>query len=360
MVEAWSGTTQAVDVSQLLDPSTNVPYRQECPGPSTLHFFPWLPFGLDPTNNDWPDLQGYNNAYFCSPPNPQFWGWSKTFSLFNQVFSAAQSNGLTIREFDLQNELNIGAFTVSARLLYDNVTATPVLSTLRQNLASHGFSGGGAATVSVTSASPDPSSGLGYDCGSVYGDSAMFINLSEFLSAVYGNRFGSVPFVAWNGTMPCVDVAAQTQACGTPQSNPNWTQCVTTGMIALPSSQLLPSVLDVHSTPSCILSGSACDRSNANAATSQANTFFNDFWSLLNYRALTSVVPMFGELPNAQPSPCDGQYLVDAEWAVSGYLQSGLYTNKGSDTVLRPWENSVSSCYQIPANIGAPSGPYAR
>lgn len=354
-VESWSGTLVPKSVSR--SPS--------CPGSTTLNFFPWLPFRLDPNNSNRPDGQGNNNAYICSPANPVFWGWSPLFNLTSQVVSSAHTAGLTIEEFDLQNEVNLYDFAVEARLVYDNQpttpvpTSVPVFTNLQNRLAV--YYSAGAVVVSVSGRSPQDGSSLGLDCGSIYGDSAMLLNLSELLAAVSGYKFGNTAgtISIWDGTMSCYNTNS---GCGTPQTNPNWTQCVTQGMVSAPAPQAVPGVLDIHSTPSCILNaaGSDCDRTNATLATSQATTFFSDYWSLMSYRGLTAATAMFGELPNNQPGDCEGQYPVDAQWTAAGYPPSRLYSNAATHTVLRPWENSVQPCYQIPANIGAPSGPYAR
>lgn len=358
-VDNWSGTLTSRTVSR--SPS--------CPGSSMLNFFPWLPFGLDPNNNNWPDGQGNNNSYSCSPTNPDFWGWSPMFNLASQLVSSAHAAGLTIEELDLQNEVDLFDFPVTGRLVYDNQNqpGTPVFSNLQSRLSAYYNPGG--ATVSVTNRAPLESSQYGLDCGSIYGDSALLLNLSELLAAVSGYAFGGVAgnVMVWDGNMACYNPSS---ICGTPQSNPNWAQCVTQGMVSTPVPQSLPTVLDIHTTPSCVSiqvgvdsHGNPiydCDRNNANLATNQARTFFNDFWSLMSYRGITGDTAMFGELPNNQPSACDDQYPVDAQWTVAGYMPSSLYSSAGSHTVLRPWENSVAGCYQIPANIGSPSGPYAR
>ncbi len=106
--------------------------------------------------------------------------------------------------------------------------------------------------------------------------------------------------------------------------------------------------------------------------TATATNMSNAVVSFLNYRGLTANLVMFGETwSNApdNPSPpngasCDGGTQVLAQQGVSGFLSSTLYTQFGSNAVLRPWETTTSrtstgaAACQTPASIGAPTGPY--
>jgi hypothetical protein len=106
-----------------------------------------------------------------------------------------------------------------------------------------------------------------------------------------------------------------------------------------PAGQPTSTVLDIHSIPGCYGPAGDCDQVNPpSVETTQAQTFFDDFWTLMTYRQITGYTAMFGERPSNQQG-CD---------------------QSTSHTVLRPWENVTVSCYVIPANVGAPSGPYAR
>lgn len=394
-MDGWTATPTQVTVSR----------SGSCPGPTNnpnnpqdvLYFYPWLPYGTvyTETSTDppafayYPDGQNQNGCYSASPSNPTFspgnqpyWGWQPVFTLFGDVFAAARAAGLTIEEFDLSNEVDLWDFPVQARIIYDNITDTAVFSSIGSLLISNGFSSA-AVTTSVSAGSPNEAGPYPSDCESLYGDSAMLLHLSELLAAVTANDFGQTSgsvssaddgpppnggggMWCYNPSPPYGPVNGNGQACGA-QGSSGWAQCVTYGMISTPVPQAVPSVLDIHSTPSCVLSApGVCDRTNSTVAIAQAKTFFSDFWALMSYRQVTSATAMFGELPNNQPDDCDSESPLDATWSVAGYLQSSLYSNAGSHTVLRPWENSVGSCvpgpgvYQIPASIGAPSGPYAR
>jgi hypothetical protein len=90
-------------------------------GRETLNSFPWLPFGLNAIDGNHPDRWLGNEAYSCAPANPtagsggNFWGWTPFFHLFDQILPAAESAGIPVQEFGLQNELNLQDFTVTAR-----------------------------------------------------------------------------------------------------------------------------------------------------------------------------------------------------------------------------------------------------
>jgi hypothetical protein len=311
-----------------------------------MMFYPWLPFGFeqykDPDTGVTsliPDGQSINACYTNSLPNPGFWGWTNLKNLLQSVITTATSNSLTVEELDLQNEVDLASYPVMARLIYDNTTSTPVRTFMALSAP---------LTLSVSAAGAPATPG---DCGSFYGDSALLLRLDEVIAATAGYAFGGQlqTDINWNGSVPC---------------SLNFDL---TGLVYAPAGQPISTVLDIHSTPGCYNAQSPgeCDQSNASQEQGQAQTFFNDFWSLMSYRQITTYTAMFGELPNNQAG-CDYQTQQDASTAAGGYLESTLYSNAASHTVLRPWENSVTpaplncSGYVIPANIGAPSGPYAR
>jgi len=347
MIDTWSGTLTAFTV--------NYPSGGGCPsGGETLYYFPWLPFGLNSSESYYPDESLGNQAYACSPPNPaspdgNFWGWTPYFNLFDQILSDAQTAGINIQEFDLQNESNLQSFPVMARLIYDNMTSTGVLETLGEKMADYGFSAT-AVTTSVSSASPGSAGG---DCGSLYGDSAHLMLTSELLAATGGALIGNPPYISWNGDMPC---DASPTYCGSPGS-PGWYACATAGMISLPATVALRTVTDMHTSPCVIVSG-AC--STTTDVTSTATNMFSDVWTYLQYRSLTSNLAMFGETwSNSSTTSCDGGTQTMAQESASGFLSSTLYSGDGSNVVIRPWEDAPSSNCTTPAVVGSPSGPYA-
>jgi hypothetical protein len=355
----WSGTYVT---------RTNVPYRSpqgvSCPtGTKTLDFYPWIPFGVDPNDHDsnppqffypegrkkpdgssWPDSTIPNQAYNCSPVNPIFWGWSHYFNLVDQLAAQAQAAGITIEEFDMDNEENFGAFTVPWRLAYDNTTTppTPVLQNLGQILANHGFSAG-RVTFSVPATGSDTTLS---DCGSVYGDSAHLLASSELQAAMSGGVIGTPRWLGpSHGGMQCDTSDAN---CPGPRGSQAWYQCATAGMISVPA-QPIASIIDIHMYPN----------DGSGNPTSAAAVMFGDIWTFLNYRNLTGNLVMVGETySNAANNTCVDGVTQYATQTVAGYEQSTLWSNDRQNVVLRPWAWATYPSCILPTTIGAPSGPY--
>jgi hypothetical protein len=327
----------------------------------TLAFLPWLPYGLDPNsyapyNNGMP-----NQQYNCGPTNPSFWGWSPLLAegtgLIDQILGAAQSTGLFVREFEMQNENQIGAFTIQAQMIYDNTTSTNVMQQVSQLMNNHNFPS--AATVSVVVSRPSEGSSS-IDCPSVYGDSAHIMGSSQLLAAFGGAKIGSPPFVAYNGEMPC-DNSTLLSNCG-PQSGPGWAACATNGMISIPSSPV-PSVQDVHSKPCLTLGSGACDLSGSTQAnaTNVAQNIYNGIATFFSVRNLTSSVLADGETSANQPNAsCDGgtSNAVTSQQNGAGYFMSSLFTNNQTFVRLVPWNNPTDPTCVTPLIIGYPNGPY--
>ena len=326
-----------------------------------LRFSPLLPYGIDPNDNGYPDRTGGNQAYYCSPANPGFWGWSKHQTLVDNFAAAAQSKGLSIEEFDIENEVQLADFTVQARLIYDNITMTPVFQQFGQKLAAHGYPAS-VATVDVDTDSPGnltPAPPLTYPCASVYGDAAQVLGSSELLAATGGAKIGFPPYILANGSLACDNSAG----CAP------YPACVTNGMINLPSPQETPTVTDMHAKP-CLAPNQSCDL-NADA-TIVARDTFTAVQNFIHYRNLTGNLVMFGETWSNSNEACNGY--PDAaltQQTVAGYLQSCLYSSGNSgctwaatpaNVVFRPWgsvEWGGSPC-ETPLNVGAPNGPFKQ
>ncbi|HLJ16494.1 MAG TPA: hypothetical protein VKV15_18485 [Bryobacteraceae bacterium] len=354
MTDLWSGTLQ-------LDTNMQYPSTYGCPtGGKHLDSFPWLPFGFDPSNHDFPDGFHDNNAWACSPFNTNFWGWGNMQNLVNNIAASAQNpwaalglaappgGGLTIEEFDLQNEVSLKDFTVLARLIYDNTTNTPVFQFLGQNLPNYGYSST-AVTVSVNMdrpASLSANNNPPYPCGSVYGDAAQVLPSSELLAATGGAQVGTPPHVKLNGDLWCDD----SSSC-----NGNLS-CITGDMPYVPSSQAQPTVTDAHTKP-CINSGGCSVTADATQA---AQDIYSFLWDFLTYRGLTGNTVIFGESwANTDTYACDNGTMALAQQSVAGYTQSLLYSQDASKVVFRPWgkAQSPTSC-PTPELIGHPTGPY--
>ena len=343
----WSGTLRARTVADQAGMGCAKGSRQ-------LLFYPWLPFGLDPTSH-LPDGAFDNASYACSPRNPLFWGWQPYFNLVASVASAAQAAGITIEEFDIENEIDLWAFTVQARLLYDNTTSppTPVLQTVDRILAYFGVAPG-SATYSVAAGFP---SSAGNACLSIYGDAAYLATASQLVAAINGGRFGSPPYFTLDGLLPCDASSAHcgSLTSGTPGYNPHWVDCATAGMITIPP-QPQPHILDVHVYP-CVSSGGPCKTTLD--VTGAARQAYNAVWTFLRRNGLTDSVAMIGETASDAPTTlCDGLTPVMARQNVNGYVSSTLHAADAAKTVLRPWSQMIVA-YCPPVVIGAPSGLYA-
>ncbi|HEY1261623.1 MAG TPA: hypothetical protein VGF34_20425 [Stellaceae bacterium] len=343
------------DWSGKLQPVTAV-YRagHGCPkGSKRLLFYPWLPYGLDPTTH-LPDGQGDNSAYACSPKNPIFWGWTPYFNLILWVASLAQSAGVTIEEFDIENEIDLWQFTAQARLLYDNTTSppTPVLERVGQILAYLGFSSG-AATYSVVAGTPASPVAA---CASVYGDSAYLMTASALAAAINGGQFGNPPYLALNGALPCDNSQSHCGSFsrGAPDYNPNWQACAAAGMITIPR-QPQPRIVDIHVYP-CIWDGGACQSVNM---TGMARLMYDAVWKFLRQNRLTDNLLMIGETAAGAPTRrCDGLPPQAARQNAQGFARSTLRASHGANTVIRPWSQLIEADCP-PVVIGSPTGAYA-
>lgn len=308
----------------------------DCSGASSLYFYRWLPWGYAQANPAVPECSGNNNGYSTANGNynpghtsSNFWGWSPLFNLVNTVMSSVYSAGLQLREFDLNNEFDILDYTVSARLIYDNTTSTDVLGTLRGYASNYGFDPY-AVTYSEYSYNSTVS---GYHCGSVYGDSASILAISELTGALAGGGglFGAPSGVSVTNGLFCGGS--------------------TSPMIYLPVSYTQPDVTDIHIYPCVLVSAfGACDTSTD--ATTAADVIYSDVWSFLSYRSLTGNTMVVGETMENQY--CDGETPTLASQNVAGYKNSTLYSNISSATVMRPWNNETGSCYAAPAVINPP------
>jgi hypothetical protein len=384
MEESWSGTVQYANFAY--------PNTPGCPqGTKYLGYFPWLPYGLDPSSNLGADRTNDNQAYVCSPiiPSPYFWGWDKLWNLVNQIaFTARHSgpagfNGLSIEELDLQNEVNLEANTVEARLIYDNTPGRPtaVFDYIGGALAANGYTASVATVSAVTPHGPtadylNAGGHLASPCNTLFGDPAQVMPTVELLSAIGGWYIGGPPFVTWRGDLGCDD---SLNHCPDPGVNySGWFQCATGDMVQVPVAQQPRTVTDMHASPciqtfvgppetghyECITSSTGPDISGV------AQDHFDAVQSFLDLRAPNNTV-IFGEtwsnsppgytcdLPPGNP---DGTQRM-AQQTVNGYssASSRLKSISGSRVAFRPWENALASDVCVtPAQIGAPYGPYKR
>jgi len=345
--------------------SANYPNTSGCPsGSKTLYFFPWLPYGLVPNGSSvgGPDQTQGVQAYYCSPYTPSniWWGWGPivgTGGVIDQVLGAAATAGLSVTEFEMQNENDLENFSVEARLIYDITTGTDVTQMVGQLMTNHNFKSTGV-TLSVKSGNACDSAGCINDCASLFGDSARIVDTDQLQSAFYGGVFGSPPYVSYNGTMACDD--SSSHGCGAVGSQ-GWYACATKGMLILPGSHPVPALTDIHNNGCLLISTSnpSCDLSGSVSVTSSQTTFYNDVWGYLQYRGLTGDPILFGETNSNQPSTaCNNDTPTITQQNAAGFEASTLYSSDATNVYLRPWNTATSSNCVTPILLGAPNGPY--
>jgi len=247
---------------------------KDCTGVTTLDFFPWLPYGLR-DDNGYVDCQGFNDAWRqWAVHNTVNWqGWQPYFDMMNAVFSATAAAGLQIKELDLLNEVNLTAFTVQARFIYDydysTMTGTDVLGTLRPNM-SRWFD---PSHLTYSTAASDTTVNQ-YDCGSVWGDSAYCVDEDALSGAIAGSSgvFGVASGVEYTNGL----------ACGGD----------TSGMTYLLQSYTEPSTFDIHVYPCILDSDSDCTSTDATATATQ---FYSDVWKFMKSHLFTDSYVVFGE-----------------------------------------------------------------
>ncbi len=339
--QEWSGSPAGINLTTM-----TVAYREgpNCTaGSETLAFFPWLPYGLDPANNYWPADQGQNEAYYCSPANPIFWGWTPFISLVGDVALQAQNVGINIEEWDIENEVDFWDFTNEAREMYDPVTGTAVLAQVGGALQEYGFNPG-AATFSVQT--PGVST-AGATCNSMFGDSGYAIFGSLLLAAETGGYIGAM------GDFPnSTSEANGGLLCGGTSS----------GMITIPSqpSSWEPAVFDFH-VYTCIQGSNGCDM-NANVESTAEATYNADWQFVFTHRNADSDIAMIGETDSDAPNTaCDGHTQAQAAQNASAFQSSEMFTAGAANSVIRPWAYLVSPGGEVcqPVVIGWPTGIYA-
>jgi hypothetical protein len=361
--QSWTGSAQGISLTTM-----TVPYQSGtgCPvGTETVSFFPWLPYGLNPNDPSFsPADKEDNQAYYCSPKNPIFWGWTPFFNLVEGVAAAAKAAGVNIEEWDIENEIDLWNFTIEAREIYDPITNTPVLYNVGQILARHGFASG-TATYSVVTPSP---SVAGAACDSMYGDSGYAIWGSELLAAETGGYIGSL------GDFPnAVSGANGNLLCGG----------TTSGMITIPKQppEWKPAIFDFH-VYVCVAGDNGCDLTQDITSTSEAA--YNGISRFVSKRitgykgpvpylfqrpipvgntSRAEITAMIGETDSGAPDvACDGHTPAMATENAKGFQMSDLFTQVNARTVIRPWAYLVTPGGQVcqPVLIGLPDGIYAN
>jgi len=327
--DTWSGP---VSMMQAISATS-------CGEPVTLNFVPWLPYGLDLTEN-YPDRSCGNQSYSQAAHNPIFWGWTRFFNLMNTVLSRAAQAQLSVNALDYYQETNMADFTVMARFIYDFYppgagTSVDVLTELRNRMTSNGFSAGRIAPSANGPAKPTPASA---NCTNWYGDSALLETLTAQTAAIAGpwSKFGVPPFHSeFDYSLKCYNPATDPAEDETMPSIPVW------------HSQ--PTFTDMHSQKMY-----ATDADT----TTFSNSFHSLLWTFLVNRGLSGNDVVFGE---TNPVNCDGWTSTAAAAMITGYKSSTLYANAGARVTMRPWHRTEtgSACVSSPHVINPPFNPFA-
>jgi hypothetical protein len=338
------------------------PHGHVCTGCSGA---PQDPFDLD---YGWGSpLAPDNKSYDCSPANPKFVGWNNLYSVVDALLDAArrpfdqpgvpdpQNRSLNISEFDLQNEILLSRAPLRARLIVDNTHGNEdVLGQIRQRMQNRGFYPDRVTYSSMESRS----NASGWDCGSVYGDSARVMDLSQVIHAIAGGQlagqFGNASPHA-EGQLPCLLTYAESQQ-KTPEQIEQDRRDALALMIYLPITHSLPSVLDIHSSP-CVEGNNDCDPAQWTAVTGEARLVFNALSALRStYPQLANASITLGETHGRVQPGCqmclhsagcaNGQITWDPAAAVNTILGFNTSTlanvtlpsGQPGYTTLRPWE----------------------
>jgi hypothetical protein len=252
---------------------------------------------------------------------------------------SAGVKGITVSEFDVEQELNTVQFPVLARLIVDNAqtqTGNPdAVNSIRYYMGLYGYDSGRV----IWSGSEDKSSVAGYNCLSVYQDYARLIHLDSIFSAIEGGLIGT-PYSP-----------SPTDGLERLGSAKNGT---TPFMFQMPVSHAAPDVVDLHAYP-CVPNPTLglCYSDDADASVQgEATIVYSDvshFLTLVNPAALFTIGETHSHSNNGQNETCEFHAPLDAATLnVAGYNASAL---AGHSVLFRPWINlsDVNACFS-PSN----------
>ena len=312
-----------------------------CGVSATRYFVPWLPYGyelrFDQNNNSFyvPDQTCDTDSYAraAATPDNVWWGWDRFFNVMDTVLAEAYSTGLGINSLDWDQEHNLSDFTVMARTIYDNTHSVNVLQSLQNLMRNHNFDPS-RVIPSVVNWAPEVAT---FDCGTVYGDSAMLLGVSSMLGALAGpnGKFGSAPNQSAESGLWC----AQSYD--------------TTGMTSLPvSANPIPTSLDIHTSN---------NYPSDSDTVSWSALFHTNYWKLLENHNLTGSFLMFGETNPiwAGSAGCSAWTATQAQDMLTGYLQSDLFKYHSGGVVMRPFhdinvQHSGNNCLVSPNVLNPP------
>jgi hypothetical protein len=312
-------------------------------------FYPWLPWGVrpeigqsgayDPTGvyHPYSDPDGYASDPWL-PTELGYWGWgpgSPFLAFFDSILAAAMQNQLTVREVDLFPEAAISWSPVVARLIYDPMTTTQVLSVLGAEMPKYGFNSTG---VTMSAASYNPLQGLPpctttYPMNSSSKDDSALIDASEFIAVETGQAFGVPEYASFaNDTRQCNATGFQTDA--------------------VPAYTTKVSVTDIHAYPCTESSPQNC---NGSSTYSASLAIYSAMASFISNNGLASNTFAVGETdPSSTATSQPTATVADATADGQAFHDSGLAT-AASAVVIRPWENNGDATLNKPASLSGNS-----
>ncbi|MFN7925137.1 MAG: fibronectin type III domain-containing protein [Bryobacteraceae bacterium] len=356
------------------------PCRPNSPLTEVEHW-PASPYLLVPAGNTGAFTQGphlgfFSQSYNCSPrnnrysdnPRGTFIGYPWLYNVFSRAVNLARQKGLTVVEFDLQNEVAIDIFTVQARLIYDNKYDEDVIGHVRAIMAPDQLR---VTTSSLTGGALKPwieteLQAAGFDCPSIYGDSARIYGSSELLAAFGGGLIGlpanavesdGADSIFYTRGLMCTD--------STLSRNSNVSH-----MVSVPRQYEPPNIIDIHHTgvlgQTNEAGGAIAPAATQSIAASRAEAAatFNAVGSLIasfcpgGWRGsvpnVCNALFMLGETsawkPNASTSlNCDGSPANTPFGTAQGFNQSTL-AGRPAGSVYRFWLDGVNGplCYELP------------
>lgn len=313
-------------------------------GISTVLFSPTQPFGLSSANNypigDYWNGAG-NQGYNLAPVNPYFIGWNNEFNVIGAMLAAAQAQGVTVYELETDQELNLPAFTVLARYMYDNSspqsasqapgTIVNVVSALRSLMSSNGFDPG---RVTWSSTGSDSSDATYNGCVNVYTDYGRNLGPDEVAEAINGSYIGINSDFTVTNALICAGIDVSS-------------------MFQTPIYSTQPDIVDVHIYPQAAYT----TNTDAQIQDAAANDY-GDLPHFLTLASLTSANIMIGETwDGTMYSPCwpgsptgaptDNVLGLNNE-SVSPPLTNYTFT-------ARPWMTLSNSCFGYGGGPGTPT-----
>jgi hypothetical protein len=309
---------------------------------------PFLPFGLDPTDNYYPDRtcgdQSYQNGQSPATPDYIFWGWDWFFNLMSAVVSKAASNQLVVNTLDYYQESNMADFTVEARMVYDNTRNVDVVAGLQDIMDwyhDNVFSGIDPLGASPSANQPWVPTPVTDNCiSSQYGDSGQLLTLSALVAALKGNKAIGAPGWDFPPGLPC-------------GSLPSGGSDVPMGW------RLFPGFIDIHTQKDTI-------NPLADMAAWSKN-FHDRMHEFVLGNGLSGKRVVFGETNGINPGCNDAWTKERAEamlygipGSVNGFANSYLFLIYAGNVVMRPWQDITeahSACMAFPNTINPPFNP---